>query len=327
MSNQNYAGIDIAKRNFVIGIRGKDKTKTETNNPKGFAHTVEYLHKHNVSLIVMESTGGLEIPLAKTLHRAGFRVVIANPRMTKKFSESFSPAKTDQLDAKTLAAYAQVLDLRNMADNILYTPPGEAEEQLEALVKRRSQPVDIRPAEKNRPDQIHESQRQSVTDLIARLDGLTAALDKDIDKHTDTFGGKGDVLTEVKGIGSTTCATLLSMPPELGTVPHKRIAMPAGVVPPPNQSADTDKKTGRAGGRMAVRNMPYMAALTAGRHEPKIKAFYQRLRARGKPFTVAINACMHKLLRILNARMQDYPASLQTASEQPTELQNTPQTA
>ena len=124
MSNQNYAGIDIAKRNFVIGIRGKDKTKTETNNPKGFAHTVEYLQKHNVSLIVMESTGGLEIPLAKTLHRAGFRVVIANPRMTKKFSESFSPAKTDQLDAKTLAAYAQVLDLRNMADNMLYTPPG-----------------------------------------------------------------------------------------------------------------------------------------------------------------------------------------------------------
>ena len=327
MSNQNYAGIDIAKRNFVIGIRGKDKTRTETNNPKGFAHTVEYLQKHNVSLIVMESTGGLEIPLAKTLHRAGFRVVIANPRMTKKFSESFSLAKTDELDAKTLAAYVQVLDLRTMADNMLYIPPGEAEEELEALVKRRSQPVDIRSAEKNRPDQIHESQRQSVTDLIARLDGLTAALDKDIDKHTDTFGGKGDVLTEVKGIGSTTCATLLSMPPELGTVPHKRIAMPAGVVPPPNQSADTDKKTGCTGGRMAVRNMPYMAALTASRHEPKIKAFYQRLRAKGKPFTVAINACMHKLLRILNARMRDYPASLQTASEQPTELQNTPQCA
>ena len=327
MSNQNYAGTDIAKRNFVIGIRGKDKTKTETNNPKGFAHTVEYLQKHNVSLIVMESTGGLEIPLAKTLHRAGFRVVIANPSRTKNYANGFSLAKTDHLDAKMLADYAQALETKRLVANMLYTPPGEAEEQLEALVKRPSQPVDIRAAEKNRPDQIHESQRQSVTDLIARLDGLTAALDKDIDKHTDTFGGKGDVLTEVKGIGSTTCATLLSMPPELGTVPHKRIAMPAGVVPPPNQNADTDKKTGCTGGRMAVRNMLYMAALTAGRHEPKIKAFYQRLRARGKPFTVAINACMHKLLRILNARMQDYPASLQTASEQPTELQNTPQCA
>ena len=112
MSNQNYAGTDIAKRNFVIGIRGKDKTKTETNNPKGFAHTVEYLQKHNVGLIVMESTGGLEIPLAKTLHRAGFRVVIANPRMTKKFSESFSLAKTDHLDAKMLADYAQALETK-----------------------------------------------------------------------------------------------------------------------------------------------------------------------------------------------------------------------
>ena len=175
MSNQNYAGIDIAKRNFVIGIRGKDKTKTETNNPKGFAHTVEYLQKHNVGLIVMESTGGLEIPLAKTLHRAGFRVVIANPRMTKKFSESFSLAKTDHLDAKMLADYAQALEIKGLVANMLYTPPGEAEEQLEALVKRRSQPVDIRAAEKNRPDQIRESQRQSVTDLIARLDGLTDA--------------------------------------------------------------------------------------------------------------------------------------------------------
>ena len=102
MSTQNYAGIDIAKRNFVIGIHGKDKTKTETNNPKGFAHTVEYLHKHNVSLIVMESTGGLEIPLAKTLHRAGFCVVIANPSRTKSYANGFSLAKTDHLDAKML---------------------------------------------------------------------------------------------------------------------------------------------------------------------------------------------------------------------------------
>ena len=300
------------------------QTKTETNNPKGFAHTVEYLHKHNVGLVVMESTGGLEIPPAKTLHRAGLRVVIASPRRTKSYANGFSPAKTDRLDAKMLADYAQALEIKGLVANMLYTPLGEAEEQLEALVKRRSQPVDIRSAEKNRLDQIHESQRQSVADLIAHLDDLIAQMDKDINKHTDTFGGKGDVLTEVKGIGNTTCATLLSMLPELGTVPHKRIAMPAGVVPPPNQSADTDKKTGCIGGRMAVRNMLYMAALTAGHHEPKIKAFYQRLRAKGKPFKVAINACMHKLLQILNARMRDYPALLQPVAE---EQQTTPQTA
>jgi ISHne3, transposase len=100
----------------------------------------------------MESTGGLEIPLAKTLHRAGFRVVIANPSRTKSYANGFSPAKTDHLDAKMLADYAQALEIKGLVANMLYTPPNEAEEKLEALVKRRSQPVDIRAAEKNRLD-------------------------------------------------------------------------------------------------------------------------------------------------------------------------------
>ena len=306
MSSQNYAGIDIAKRSFVIGIRGKDKTKTETNNPKGFEHTVQYLQKHQVGLVVLESTGGLEIPLDKTLHQSGFRVVIANPRFTKKFSESFSLSKTDHPDAKMLADYAQALDSRGLAKDMLYAPPGEAEEKLEALVKRRSQLVEIRAGEKNRLEQIHASQRQSVEELIAHLDKLIAGLDKEIDQNSKDFGGKGKVLTDIKGVGINTGATLLAMLPEPGSVPHKRIAMPAGVVPPKQQSGDTDKKVGCTGGRMAVRNALYMATLVASRYEPQIKAFYERLRQRGRPFKVAINACMHKLLRILNARMRDY---------------------
>ena len=91
----NYAGIDIAKRHFVIGIHGRDKTKTETNNPKGIAHTVEYLKKHKVALVVMESTGGLEIPAAKAIHRAGIAVIIANPRQTHQFAQSQSLTKTE----------------------------------------------------------------------------------------------------------------------------------------------------------------------------------------------------------------------------------------
>ena len=318
MSTPNYAGIDIAKRHFVIGIHGKDKTKTETNNPKGFEHTIAYLQKHQVGLVVLESTGGLEIPLAKALHRAGLRIIIANPRYTKSYANGFSPAKTDHLDAKMLADYAQALETKGLAANMLYAPPSEAQEQLEALVKRRSQLVDIRAAEKNRLEQIHDSQRQSVIGLIAHLDKLIADLEQDIDQNSKDFGGKGDVLTDVKGVGTHTGATLLAMLPELGTVPHKRIAMLAGVVPPPQQSGEKDRKTGCIGGRMAVRNMLYMAALSASRHEPQIKVFYERLRQRGKPFKAAINACMHKLLRILNARMRDYLASLHSAPEEQT---------
>ena len=141
MSIQNYGGIDIAKKNFVIGITGMAKTKTETNNPKGFQHTVEYLQKHHVNLVVLESTGGLEIPLAKALHHAGLRVVIVNPRQTHSYAQSFSLGKTDIKDAKMLADYAQAIELKGLTADMLYQPPSLAEEELEALVKRRSQLV------------------------------------------------------------------------------------------------------------------------------------------------------------------------------------------
>jgi len=118
MNPKNYGGIDVAKKNFVIGIYGQDKTKTEANTPKGHAKAVEYLQKHNVDLVVLESTGGLEVPLANALHAADIRVVIANPQRTHQYAASFSLGKTDHLDAKMLADYAQALDSRKMADDM-----------------------------------------------------------------------------------------------------------------------------------------------------------------------------------------------------------------
>lgn len=321
--SKNYGGIDVAKQNIVIGIFGNTKTKTEANNPKGHANTVAYLKKHNVNLVVLESTGGLEVPLANALYTAGMRVVIANPQRTHKYAESFSLGKTDHLDAKMLADYAQALDARKLADGMLYVPPDEEMLALEALVKRRSQLVEMRKMEKNRLEQTHTSQKASIEALIAHLSELIAALDKDIDTHNKNgFNGKGGILSEAKGVGSTTCATLLSMLPELGKVSHKRLALLVGIVPPPQQSGDKDKKTGCTGGRKMVRNALYMASLSATRFEPKIMDFYTRLVSRGKPFKVAINACMHKLLRILNARMRDYLASLEQ-----TEVAKQPQSA
>ena len=124
MSTQyNYAGIDIAKRNFVIAVSSlsKTKTKTETNNPKGIAHTIEYLKKHNVALVVMESTGGLEIPAAKAIHRSGIAVIIANPRQTHQFAQSQSLTKTDAKDTKMLAFFAQMMTQK--ASRSLHTQP------------------------------------------------------------------------------------------------------------------------------------------------------------------------------------------------------------
>lgn len=319
MDTPNYGGIDVAKRNFVIGTTSSKKTKTETNNPKGFDHAVEYLNKNHVSLVVMESTGGLEIPLAKALHRAGFKVIIANPRQTHQFAQSQSLTKTDPADAKMPAFYAQMTAQKPDWETRLYTPPSEAEEVLEALVNRRNQLVDMRTAEKNRLLQVHESQVQSVADLIDHFDTLIDALDKQINQHNDThFGGKNRLLQSIKGVGATTAATLCAMLPEPGKVSHKQIASLVGVAPHPWESGETKFKSRCFGGRSAVRKALYMAAMAAAHYEPRIKDFYRRLTARGKPYKVAVNAYMRKLLTVLNAMMRDYFAGVeQTAATSP----------
>ena len=316
MSTQyNYAGIDIAKRNFVIAVSSLSKTKTEANNPKGIAHTIEYLKKQNVALVVMESTGGLEIPAAKAIHRAGIAVIIANPRQTHQFAQSQSLTKTDAKDAKMLAFFAQMMQKEGW-QTMLYHPPTEVEEVLEALVNRRNQLVDMRTAEKNRLHQVHETQVESVKQLIAHFNRLIDELDKQIDVHTHThFDGKAQVAEQIKGIGSTTTATLMSMLPELGRLSHKRLASLVGIAPHPRESGETKFKSRCFGGRSAVRKALYMATVVAIRFKPLIRDFYQRLLSKGKPYKVAVTACMRKLLTILNARMRDYFAEngIQTA--------------
>lgn len=157
MNEQIYCGIDVAKRSVVIGFSHQKRTKTETNNAKGIAHTIEYLQGFQPRLVVLESTGGLEIPLAKALYHAGFRVVIANPRQTHQFAMAQSLAKTDVKDAKMLAFYAKMLELRGDVEAQLYIPPTPQAENLNASVLRRTQLVKMRAAEKNRLEQVHES--------------------------------------------------------------------------------------------------------------------------------------------------------------------------
>lgn len=306
--------IDIAKRNFVIAVSSLSKTKTETNNPKGIAHTIEYLKKHKVALVVTESTGGLEIPAAKAIRRAGIAVIIANPRQTHQFAQSQPLTKTDAKDAKMPAFFAQMTAQKEDSQTMPYQPPTEAEEVLEALVNRRNQPADMRTAEKNRLHQVHETQVGSVKQLIAHFDRLIDELDKQIDDHTHThFDGKAQVAEQIKGIGSITTATLMAMLPELGRLSHKRIASLAGIAPHPRESGETKFKSRCFGGKSAVRKALYMATVAATRFEPLIRDFYQRLLSEGKPYKVAVTACMRKLLTISNARMRDYFAENDTA--------------
>lgn len=142
--------------------------------------------------------------------------------------------------------------------------------------------------------------------MIAHLTQLIDDLEKQIDDHNQThFGDKAQLIQKIKGVGTLTSATLLSMLPELGKVSHKKIASLVGVAPHPKQSGTIKFKSRCFGGRAVVRKTLYMATVVAVRFEPRIKAFYQHLLGKGKPYKVAINACMHKLLTILNAMMRD----------------------
>ncbi|MBS6044200.1 MAG: IS110 family transposase, partial [Neisseria sp.] len=234
-------------------------------------------------------------------------VIIANPRQTHQFAQSQSLTKTDAKDAQMLAFFAQMMMQKEGWQTMLYQPPTEAEEVLEALVNRRNQLVDMRTAEKNRLHQVHETQVESVKQLIAHFDRLIDELDKQIDDHTHThFDGKAQVAEQIKGIGSITTATLMAMLPELGRLSHKRLASLVGIAPHPRESGETKFKSRCFGGRSAVRKALYMATVVATRFEPLIRDFYQRLLFKGKPYKVAVTACMRKLLTVLNARMRDY---------------------
>ncbi|STZ02120.1 Transposase IS116/IS110/IS902 family [Moraxella equi] len=259
--------------------------------------------------MVLESTGGLEGPLAKALCLAGICVMIANPRQTHQFAKSQSLTKTDNKDAKMLAFYAKMMAQRDDLATLLYCPPSQSQELLTALINRRNQFVQMCTAEKNRLEQSHHSQVGSIQAHIAYLTEQIHELDKQIKTHLDDhhpdLKQKGSVIQSIKGIGQTTTATLLAMLPELGTISHKQLASLVGVAPHPKQSGETKFKGLCQAGRAEVRKALYMATLVATRFDEKIKTFYQRLRANGKPFKVAIVACMRKLLTILNAMVRD----------------------
>lgn len=295
-----YCGIDIAKRHFVIGFTAKKTTKSMTYNAKGIQQTLEYLAQMQPVLITMEATGGLETELTKALARAGYRVWVANPKKAHDFCKSQTYSKNDQKDAINLARFGQLMDLNGELDHQLYVPLSEAEEQLEALVVRRRQLVDMRAAEKNRLQQSHASQHTSINLHIQMLDALIAQLDKDIDDQSPQFDEKAELFKDIKSVGTNTVAVLMSMLPELGKLSNKRIAALVGLAPHDNKSGESEKKPYCFGGRSLVRSALYMAALSASRHEPVFRDFYDRLIARGKLAKVALTACMRKLLTIIN---------------------------
>ena len=298
-----YVGIDVSKVKLDVAVEPREQIWQADNASAGIASLVKRLGVLNPSLIVVEATGGYEAHLVEALCAANLPVARVNPGRVRKFAQGMNwLAKTDRIDARLLARFGEKANPR------LTQLPGEQEKRLAALVKRRKQVLDMLVAEQNRlenadPDVIAYIQG-SLNMLQSQLDELDDAIQSHIDQSLD-LKKRRDLLITVPGVGKVTASTLTAQLPELGSCDRKQIAALVGVAP---FSHDSGKMRGRRfirGGRPPIRNVLYMAALTATRCNPVIRAFYQRLISSGKQFKVALVACMRKLLLILNAMIRN----------------------
>jgi transposase len=298
-----FVGVDMAQQAFEWAVHGVRGTHSARNDDSGFEALREALQGRNIGLIVIEATGGLERALAGFLLRHGLPVAVVNPRAAREFARSMGHlAKTDAIDAVALAHLAQTLAAKVDQAGVRLTPPSAAVELLQAMVARRVQLLSMRTAEKNRLGGAVRVLHKSIATVIKTLDKEIAKLDRDIDAHLEQhFTDQAQRFDAIKGLGTTTCAAVLAFMPELGTISGGRAAKLAGLAPLNNDSGKERGKRHIWGGRSIVRSALHMATLSAVRFNPVIKAFYDRLLAAGKPKKVALTACAHKLLRILNA--------------------------
>jgi transposase len=251
---------------------------------------------------VLEASGGYEQEAAATLASAGLPVVVVNPRQVRDFAKATGQlAKTDRLDALVLARFAEAVkpEIRPL--------PDAATEELRLLLVRRSQVIGMIAAEKNRLKTAVPAVRKHIKAHIAWLEGQRDDLDAELRgrlKASPIWREKEQLLRGVAGIGPVASLTLLAALPELGTLSRKEIASLAGLAPIARDSGTLRGKRTIWGGRARVRQGLYMATVSATKHNPVIRAFYQRLIAAGKPPKVALTACMRKLLTILNAMLR-----------------------
>ena len=297
-----FVGVDVSKAYLDIAVRPTGDGWRVTNDDSGVAQAVDQLAGLRPQLVVLEATGGLELPLAAALAEAGLPLAVVNPRQVRDFAKATGRlAKTDTLDAQVLAHFAEAVRPSPR-------PLPDAQAQgLSALLARRRQLIGMRTAEKNRLGSARHPVRQRIETHIHWLEGELAELDKDLRdtiRQSPIWRAKDDLLQSVKGIGPVVSTTILAELPELGTLSRQQIATLVGVAPLNRDSGTFRGRRMVWGGRARVRAALYMGALVATRYNPVIKAFYQRLCVAGKAKKVAITACARKLLTILNAMLK-----------------------
>lgn len=272
-------GIDVAKAELVVAARPSGECWTVANDERGVRTLVERLRTERPELIVLEATGGYELLCASALAAAGLPVVVVNPRQVRDFAKATGQlAKTDRIDADVLALFAERVrpEVRAL--------PDAAAQELEALLARRRQLLEMLQAERNRLGQVFGRGKlpvkKSLKGHIAFLERELRITDTDLGemiRESPVWRERDDLLQSVPGVGPIMSRTLLADLPELGRLSRRAIAKLVGVAP---LSRDSGTMRGRRfvqGGRAPVRAVLYMAALVATKRNAVIRVFYQRL--------------------------------------------------
>ena len=304
MKEKVVVGIDVSKASFDVAVYPTGECWKASNDKAGIAALSQRLQELAPGLIVLESTGGLELPLVSELAALSLPVVVVNPRQVRDFAKAVGKlAKTDNIDAHMLARFGQAVkpEVRPLKD--------EQAQELTALLTRRRQVVDMLTAEKNRLQSV--SSKRVRSDIVAHIKWLEKRLN-DVDgglrkfiEASPVWHVKDKILQSTPGVGPVLSLTLISNLPELGSLNRKQIAALVGVAPLNRDSGFFRGSRSVWGGRAHVRAVLYMSTLAAVRCNPAMKAFHQRLIAAGKKPKVALTACMRKLLTILNAMVRD----------------------
>lgn len=298
------AGIDVSKDRLDVALRPSGEVFAVERNGAGLEHLVSRLRELAVHLIALEATGGFETIAAAALAGAGLPVVVVNPAQIRAFAKAIGQrAKTDPIDAAVIAHFAEATkpDPRPLPDG--------ATRLLADLVARRRQIVEMIGAERQREKRVSVPHlRKSIMRLLKALEKELAGLDTDIDdavRGSPAWRDKEDLLASVPGVGPTIARTLIAELPELGQLGRRQIAALVGLAPFTRQSGQWRGRSFIGGGRTTVRTVLFMGAMVAKRHNPALKAFFDRLVAAGKPKMVALIAVARKLLTILNAILRD----------------------
>jgi transposase len=299
-SNQVYVGIDVAKATLDLHLLPTGQAQTLPNTSAGHQQLRKLLPAPAQCLIVLEATGGYEREVVADLADAGFRVAVINPKRARDFAKALSlVAKTDRIDAKVLALFAE----RVQPAPLEKTPEKQAE--IQQLVARRRQLIDLRTQESNRWEVTRaKAARKSIQTVLNTLEAQVRKIETAIEalvEADDDWRNKAQLIESVPGLGSVTATTVVADVPELGKLNRQQISALVGLAPYNRDSGTLKGKRAIAGGRKSVRCVLYMAAMAARRFNPVIKAFADRLAQHGKPHKVIITACMRKLLVILNS--------------------------